>query len=73
MCCYDANHVAHPPNPYKTDKKSLAQGEAADEDAILAQASAWSVGGAHEDMEGFLAQTGADAETALALAQLEGW
>ena len=46
----------------------------ADEDAILAQASAWS---AYDDIEGLFAQSEAeaeaDAEAELALAQLMGW
>ena len=45
----------------------------ADEDAILAQAAAWSVGDAYDGVEGLFAQSEADAEAELALAQAMGW
>ena len=44
----------------------MAQVEAANEGAVLAQTSALSVGDAYEEIEGLFAQYGADAETELA-------
>ena len=52
---------------------TVAQVETADEDAILAQAAAWSVGDAYDGVEGLFAQSEADAEAELALAQAMGW
>ena len=54
-------------------KSTVAQVETADEDAILAQAAAWSVGDAYDGVEGLFAQSEADAEAELALAQAMGW